>query len=414
MLCLSGCEGVALDASSSKLATGANASGAGSGTAVSTLDAGTTATGGGTTPTGGGATGTGGGTAGTGGGTTPTGGGTAGTGGGTAGTGGGTAGNSALPAGWLFTQGNKVHVSDGAGAGPVWVGRGVNIDDLFLCGHNSGLTVPDAEGLLTSIVGNLMRDWKPTFLRVSLGLNSYTPVTWTSNPAQYATPMTNVIKSIGAFPGAYVLVTLRTDTSMTRLCTLSSDATCLPATLTASDDLYRAMVDTFATSQHVLFGVTNEPGGMSATDADLRAVMTHAITVIRAEEDRLGTPHHVVSVQGNNWTSRLGFYDAAPLPFDGVVYEYHSYPPEATGTYGYTWSNLPVIIGEYGPASGSSLTGSTIDAFHADVEAKQIPNLAWDVSPFSNCAPDLVAVTNSTTLTPNAWGTSVQNYLLAH
>jgi hypothetical protein len=53
-------------------------------------------------------------------------------------------------------------------------------------------------------------------------------------------------------------------------------------------------------------------------------------------------------------------------------------------------------------------------AFYADVEAKQIPTLAWDVSPFSNCAPDLVSVTSSTTLTANAWGSQVQSYLLAH
>jgi hypothetical protein len=174
------------------------------------------------------------------------------------------------------------------------------------------------------------------------------------------------------------------------------------------------MVDTFATSKHVIFGISNEPGGMSATDADLLAVMTHAVSVIRAEEDRLGTPHHVVSVQGNNWTSRIGFYDSAPVPFDGVVYEYHSYPPEATGTYGYTWANIPVIIGEYGPVYYSTDTLVDAAAFYADVEAKQIPSLAWDVSPFSYCAPDLVTQTMNTTLTPTIWGSTVQNYLLAH
>jgi hypothetical protein len=70
----------------------------------------------------------------------------------------------------------------------------------------------------------------------------------------------------------------------------------------------------------------------------------------------------------------------------------------------------PVILGEYG-----SLTSSTSAAFYADVEAKQIPNLAWDLDPYSNCAPDLVDVDQSATgLTPSAWGTIVQTYLLAH
>ena len=415
VLALAACDGVAaLDgtpANSSSInsvaSSDAGQAGGGGGT-NSTGGGGSVSTGGGTVSTGGGTVSTGGGTVSTGGGSVSSGG---GTGGGTVSTGGGTA--SALPTGWLFTQGNKIHVSDGAGAGPVWVGRGVNIDDLFLCGYNSDLSVSNAGTILTTIVGNLLRDWKPTFLRISLSMNSYIPVSWTSNLAQYATPMIGVINSIGAFPGAYVLVTLRTDTSMTRLCTLASDATCLPTSTTSSDALYRSMVDTFANSKQVIFGVSNEPGGMSATDDDLRAVMSHAVSVIRAEEDRLGTPHHLVSVQGNSWTSRIGFYDASPLPFDGVIYEYHSYPPEATGTYGYTWANLPVIIGEYGPTPGSSALSSS-DAFYADLEAKQIPNLAWDVSPYSNCAPDLVSVTGTTTLTANTWGATVKNYLLAH
>ena len=54
----------------------------------------------------------------------------------------------------------------------------------------------------------------------------------------------------------------------------------------------------------------------------------------------------------------------------------------------YTYSNIPVIIGEYG-----SLTDST--AFYADVESKQIPNLAWDFDSYSNCSPDLLQVNQS-------------------
>jgi hypothetical protein len=67
-----------------------------------------------------------------------------------------------------------------------------------------------------------------------------------------------------------------------------------------------------------------------------------------------------------------------------------------------------VILGEYG-----SLTSST--AFYADVEAKQIPNMAWDFDSYSDCAPDLLNVNQSdTNLSPSAWGTTVQSYLLAH
>ncbi len=70
-----------------------------------------------------------------------------------------------------------------------------------------------------------------------------------------------------------------------------------------------------------------------------------------------------------------------------------------------------MLIGEYGPLDGDQ---SFLSAFLADVEAKQIPNIAWSVSPFSNCAPDLVSVTRTTTLNPTTWGTPVKEYLTNH
>lgn len=244
-----------------------------------------------------------------------------------------------------------------------------------------------------------------------------TVTSWVTNPTQYKTPMTGVINAIGANPGVYVLVTLRSDASMIGQDTADGDpeATGIPsdssttpnASLypTGTDATYVALVDTFANSNFVLFGLTNEPGGNKLTNATIAAAMKHSVGVIRAEEDRLGVPHHIISVQGNNWTSDISFYSAAPLPYDNVVYEVHGYPPPAAS---YTYSNIPVIIGEYG-----SLTNSS--SFFTDVETKQIPNLAWDFEPYSNCAPDLVNVTTSaTTLTPTTWGLTVQSYLLSH
>jgi len=215
----------------------------------------------------------------------------------------------------------------------------------------------------------------------------------------------------------HVLVTLRSDTSMIGQdetdgdpegTGLPSDTATTPnATLypTGTDATYVALVDTFANASFVLFGLTNEPGGDKLTSATIAAAMSHAVGVIRAEEDRLGVPHHVVSVQGNSWTSDISFYATTPLPYDNVVYEIHGYPPT---TASYTYSNIPVIIGEYGTLSDST-------TFYADLEAKQIPNLAWDFDSYSNCAPDLLTVNQSpTNLVPTAWGTTVQTYLLAH
>jgi hypothetical protein len=114
---------------------------------------------------------------------------------------------------------------------------------------------------------------------------------------------------------------------------------------------------------------------------------------------------------GDNTQAERDVPPTRSRPYDNVVYEYHSYPPEATGEYGYPQSSIPVIIGEYGSMT-SDLAFAT--EFFTDVEKKQIPNLAWDVSPDSNCAPDPVSVTRSTTLTPSSWGKLVKDYLLAH
>jgi hypothetical protein len=216
-----------------------------------------------------------------------------------------------------------------------------------------------------------------------------------------------------------VLVTVRSDASMIgqdmvdgdpEATGLPSDATTTPDAAkfpTGTDAVYRALVDTFAHSSFVLFGLTNEPGGNKLSNGQISAAMNHAVGVIRDEENMLGVPHHIVSVQGNGWTSDISFYAASPLPYDNVVYEVHGYPP---ATSSYTYANIPVILGEYGslPAGGEA-------AFYADVEAKQIPNMAWDFESYSDCAPDLLQVNQSSSnLVPTAWGSIVKAYLLAH
>jgi hypothetical protein len=88
-----------------------------------------------------------------------------------------------------------------------------------------------------------------------------------------------------------------------------------------------------------------------------------------------------------------------------VIYEVHGYPP---ATSSYTYANIPVIIGEYGSLPDSA-------SFYADLEAKQIPNLAWDFDSYSDCAPDLLQVNQSASnLVASAWGNTVKTYLLAH
>ncbi len=189
-----------------------------------------------------------------------------------------------------------------------------------------------------------------------------------------------------------------------------SDATSSPDKAkfpTGTDAVYAALVDSFAHDNFVLFGLTNEPGGNTSTAETIRPAMAHAVSVIRAEEDRLGVPHHLVSVQGVGYSGNVGFYGQAPLDQDNVIYELHGYPPAAPA---FTFDNIPVILGEYG-----NLAAGSEAAFFRDLETRQISSLAWDFEPYSNCAPDLLDITHDATLlAPNDWGKLVQAYLVQH
>jgi Cellulase (glycosyl hydrolase family 5) len=353
------------------------------------------------------------------------------TGGGSAGVGGadasagaaGTTDTPGVPAsmtkGWLYTAGNRIFVSNGPGvAGTPWVGRGVNADDLFFCGYNWMLETQNAEALLKTEMDGLFNAWKPSFVRMSLGMASYpTKVSWLGDDAKYKTPMINVIRAIGAHPNTYVLVTLRSDETMIGFDPGNAEPTGIPSDATNSPDktlyptgtdaVYAALVDTFAHDPFVLFGITNEAGGNRAGADEITAAMSHAVSTIRAEEDKLAVPHHLISVQGTGYTGNISFYDKKPLTQDNVIYEEHAYPPIASG---YTFDNIPVIVGEYG-----NLDAVAAAAFFQDVETKKIPTLAWDFDPYSNCAPDLLDITkDASMLNPTDWGKIVQGYLVSH
>jgi hypothetical protein len=329
------------------------------------------------------------------------------------------------PAGWLYTSGNTIMLSNGS-TGTQWMGRGVNVDDIFLCGYNNTLYLTDPDTVDETVMSGLIATWKPNFLRISLSMMSYTTTaSWLEDPAQYKTPTTNVINAIGKNPGVYVLVTLRSDASMMVGDPNNEDATWIPSDSTTTpnaaefpmgtDPVYVALVDAFAHASFVMFGLSNEPGGNVQPAATISAAMNHAVGTIRAEEDKLGVPHHIVSVQGTAYTSDLQLYTVSPSPitYDNVVYELHYYPGlggETPSNYQYA-TTLPMIVGEYGDFT-SAVPQS---GFYTDMEAMHIPNLAWDFEPYSNCAPDLLNVTdNDMELQPTAWGTSVQAYLTSH
>jgi hypothetical protein len=67
-------------------------------------------------------------------------------------------------------------------------------------------------------------------------------------------------------------------------------------------------------------------------------------------------------------------------------------------------------VGEYGLFDA---TDESQTQFYSDMEAMQIPNVAFDYEPFSDCAPDLVNI-GAADAGPTAWGQSVMAYLAAH
>ena len=82
----------------------------------------------------------------------------------------GAGGGGALPAGWLYTNGNKIYAADGKGSGAPWMGRGVNVDDIFFCGYNNTLWMPSPETTARDDGhGPRQRSGSPTFVRMSLG-----------------------------------------------------------------------------------------------------------------------------------------------------------------------------------------------------------------------------------------------------
>ena len=320
------------------------------------------------------------------------------------------------PAGWLYTDGGKIYVSDGA-TGTQWMGRGVNVDDIFFCGYDR--TLYDDVARSDARDGCLRADERmEAELRPHLaGMDSYTTVvSWLGDALAVQDADDERHQRHGAKPGVYVLVTLRSDASMIGQDETDGDpeATGLPPTQrrrrtrrsipTGTDATYVALVDTFATRASSS-SAHQRAGRRQALERDPRRGHEPCGRRIRAEEDRLrrAASHRLGPGQRLDERHQLLRDDAARLrqrrlrnprvpADDGVLH-----------------------VPEHPRHHRRVRDPERLDEFYADLEAKQIPNLAWDFDSYSNCAPDLLTVNQSATnLMPTAWGTTVQTYLLAH
>jgi hypothetical protein len=314
-------------------------------------------------------------------------------------------GDSGAPAGWLHTTTHQINRADGS----VWVGRGVNIDDLLFCGYNYNFQTlgSSAEADVKTVIDEAVGQWHSNFLRISLYMDSYgSVIDWASDTNGYASAMTRIVKYVGAqYPGTYVLLSLRSDASMD----CPSEPACVPTASTVP--VYKALVDSFANDSFVLFGLSNEPA--PATTADLIAAMNLGVVAIRAEETKLGVPQHLIAVQSMGST---GSFTATSIqPSGNILYEVHYYPGLGGGGpdyYSAYASTFPMLLGEYGDFGSSGDTSSA--SFFKDMETLQISSLAWDFDPLNDCAPDLLDINTGNAVSPvtaSPWGQVVQPYL---
>lgn len=322
-------------------------------------------------------------------------------GGGTGGSGGGA------PSAWLRTEGNRILTPDGTR----WHGRGANLADTRGCNACAYQTADVNE--VKRRLDVLVDEWKANFIR--LDLESYAMaegrVTWQSfvTDAAYRADLKAIVAHAVSKPGVYVMLSLWVDPS------ISVEG--WPTAQTA--DAWRVLAAEFKDEPRVLFGLVNEPESnfTGADDATVWAAMNSTVQAIRDVE---GTgPKHLVAVQGTRaWARELQYYVTHPITAGGganVIYETHVYDPpsEFAALFETPAQTLPVVIGEFGPATGF-MTEADCTALITRARAAEVPHLAWTFH--QRCPPNLIEETAGgcgigMPLRPTSWGTLLKNAL---
>ncbi len=312
--------------------------------------------------------------------------------------------------GWLYTQGNKIY-SDGE----VWVGRGANIHDTRSCDACSW-NAPDVEEVKRRI--DLLVDvWGADFVR--LALESYADsggrVHWQGvlDDQDYLDDIVEIVEHIRTKQGVYVMLSLWVDPTF--------DSNGWPTDGTRQ--IWQRLASTFANESHVLFGLVNEPemNYAGTLDAAVWVTMNATVGIIRETEDSEGSQHHIIAVQGTGgWSRFLGYYVDHPITAhggDNIAYEVHVYDPASTFNDRFVdpSQSIPVIIGEFGPASGYM----SMDDCQQLIDSAQdlrIPYLAWTFH--MRCPPNLLVDYSAggcgvgMSLEPTAWGQLLMDNLL--
>ncbi len=312
--------------------------------------------------------------------------------------------------GWLTVVGNQIRTPDGL----PWRGRGANLHDTRGCNACTWNAPNPAE--VKRRVDELVEGWNANFIR--LDLESYGSaggrVHWQGvlDDPGYLADIQDIVAHATAKPGVYVLLSLWIDPSFT------ASGWPTPAT----NLVWARLAEVFKDEPGVLFGLVNEPQSNSngAQDAQVWAAMDEAVQAIRDVETAAGTPPHVVAVQGTrSWARVLDYYLTHPITAGGgvnIAYETHVYDPSSTfaARFETPSETVPVIIGEFGPASGYMTEADTAELM-ARAEAHGVSYLAWTFH--GRCPPNLL-VDNSgggcgvgMPLTPTSWGQQLKTRL---
>jgi hypothetical protein len=185
---------------------------------------------------------------------------------------------------------------------------------------------------------------------------------------------------------------------------------------------------------HVLFELYNEPnlGGYQPQSADWTAWLKgdttnkYGFTVIGMQQlyttVRATGASNLVIVGGLSWSFDLSGVSANPVIGTNIIYNTHPYQTDAQGQWTSSFGSLsaqyPIIATEFGDRSGSCSTtyGSNFIAYankkaSGDNPANELSWTAWAFYVASNPCTFPTLLTDW--YTPNAFGTAVENALMA-
>jgi hypothetical protein len=323
-------------------------------------------------------------------------------------------------AGWLYCRNQHFYLSGTAPAGSsslfdkMWMGRGCNIFDTHMDGKTYSLQQ-------TTVVTEWIRrvkfaaDQGVNFCRFLLEMrNSADDIT---TNADYLLALKQCVNYLGT-RNVHAIINCQID---------YTDDPYPGGQLTVATYNHLAQIATsFRNCGHVLIGLCNEPVGNDTPQLkqDYMDVVSGAISAIRQTEARDGAKPKIIVVQGPSNYSRYSVYFTTNPAVDGyypnsvsgainyIAYEHHCY--EAQQYWGggdfvdfkTCASKLPLVIGEFAPGSGQTMTTADITPFMNYCESASIPYNAWSFD--YNSPPDMLVNSSSTSPSTTVWGANMR------